>query len=375
MIIVDVHRVIGLALLATQVLAQPERLEFSHRIASEHLNEQRLITVSVPNAPGMAAKKTYPTLFVLDGEWAFGFAVGAVSFLSNDSFGHVPDMIVVGLPNTDRQRDMSAAGFQDYLSFLELEVIPLVNAQYPASGFSLIYGWSSASGICTQLLARRPGLFDAYLASGSGIGPRTRSYLASQLPGNQYRNQFLYVNAEGGGVRADAMRTYAELIDALRPEGLTWKFEILEDTTHVDALAEGLQAGLSLVFSRFRVPASTTASGPDAVVSFLQEVQASYRTRVSIPPGAFIESASIMLHNQQLSNAVALLERASELQPDTASLSGALGDVHAQAVNYRQAAQAYAQAARKSGNDQQSLMRYQALHQKMNRLAREDERQ
>ncbi len=349
--------------------AQPGRAVHSHEIASEYLNEDRVVTVSVPDDYG-SVEGNYPTLYVLDGEWIFDFAAGTVAFLSNDSLGHVPDMLVVGVPNTDRARDLSVTlnpedGYESFLNFLELEVMPLIDREYRTSGFNLLYGWSSGSAICGQFMARKPELFEAYLQSGAGIGPRSRDFLAEQIPKNSYKNRFLYVNAEGGTPRANAVRDYSELIESLRPDGLRWKFEILEESTHLDVLPEGLQAGLSFVFSDFRVPGSIATSGSDAVVSYLEEVQSRYNVEVPIPSGAFVETASLMLHNGSAGEAVALLQHAVRLYPESAVVMSALGDVYAFANDYLKAGEAYESAMKKAGKNRALYLQNKSMRDKM----------
>ncbi len=363
--------VFSLLLTSTQAWGAPQRLEFEHVIDSEPLQEKRLITVSVPTDISDRGNGAYPVLFVLDGEWTFDYAAGVIDILSDESFGYVPEMIVVGIPNTDRNRDMSPVGFMAFLEFLESEVIPLVDREYRTTGFRLIYGWSSGAGITIQLFAREPGLFDAYMASGSGIGPVTREYLGAQIPKTTYEKQFLYVNAEGGGIRADTTSSFAELIDTLAPDGLTWKFEILDNSSHIDVLREGLPAGLAFVFSGFRVPESVATAGADAVVAFLEESRRRFRSDIAIPQGAFIESAVMMLQSGMTEEAVDLLQRAMGLYPDSGTMADALGEVHAYLKEYGEAAEAYEKAMQLAGDDMQSALRFETMHRKFHALAEE----
>ena len=359
----------ALIFVSTEALCQSQRAEHSHEIASKHLNEDRVINVSVP-ADYSSDDDAFPTLYVLDGEWIFDFAAGTVALMSNDSIGHIPNMLVVGIPNTDRARDLSVTldtndGYENFLKFIELEVMPLVDREYRTSGFDLFYGWSSGSAICGQLMARRPMLFDAYLQSGAGIGPKSSAFLAERLPKHSYENQFLYVNSEGGGPRADGLRRYSELIESLKPEGLRWKFEVLEESTHLEVLPEGLEAGLAFVFADFHVPETVARSGSKAVITYLEEVRSHFNFDVPIPQGAFVETASVMLHNGSLDEAVSLLQHAAELYPESAVMVGALGEVYAHGEKYHLAAEAFELAMQKAGNNRTLYLQNRVMHTKM----------
>ncbi|MEL6255017.1 MAG: alpha/beta hydrolase-fold protein, partial [Bacteroidota bacterium] len=124
---------------------------------SAHLDEYRGIKISIPSDYDQH-NKSYPVLYVLDGEWVFDYAIGCVDFLSNEIVGQIPKMIVVGIPNTDRKRDLyvnlqSDGSYHRFLNFLEEELMPFINQKYRTNQFDLIYGWSSGSSICRQLLA------------------------------------------------------------------------------------------------------------------------------------------------------------------------------------------------------------------------------
>ena len=79
-------------------------------IFSSILKENRKIRVYNPDltatAPG--ADKHYPVVYVLDGESHFLSTVGMIQQLSQANGNSImPEMIVVGIENTDRSRDLT----------------------------------------------------------------------------------------------------------------------------------------------------------------------------------------------------------------------------------------------------------------------------
>src|SRR5882724_7629296 len=102
------HRLLGLLALlvlsASGAFAQygsrPEKLT----IKSSVLGEDRIILVRTP--PGYEKSKlAYPVLYMTDGDAHIGHTASTIEFLSRN--GRMPEMIVVGITNTDRTRDLT----------------------------------------------------------------------------------------------------------------------------------------------------------------------------------------------------------------------------------------------------------------------------
>ncbi len=70
-------------------------------------------------------------------------------FASRVGNGDLPEMIVVGVPNTDRMRDLTPTpvagkfgGGDNFLDFIELELIPYIEERYPVSSHRTFVGHS-----------------------------------------------------------------------------------------------------------------------------------------------------------------------------------------------------------------------------------------
>src|ERR1700748_2460714 len=77
-------------------------------IHSKLLNENRKIWVHVPASANQYKKKKYPVVYVLDAERCFTGVVGIIDYLSSVNGNDIcPEMIVIGIPNTNRSRDLT----------------------------------------------------------------------------------------------------------------------------------------------------------------------------------------------------------------------------------------------------------------------------
>ena len=152
---------------------------------SNILNEQRKIWVYTPedNSDGIFGKKNYPVVYLLDGEAHFYSVVGMIRQLSAANGNRIlPKMIVVGIPNTNRIRDLTptkgiawpgmmstswiedTGGGKNFMSFIEKELIPYVNSNYPTQPYKMLIGHSFGGLTVMNTLVHKPNLFNSYVS-------------------------------------------------------------------------------------------------------------------------------------------------------------------------------------------------------------------
>jgi len=140
---------------------------------SKILGEKRDILVAAPphHAAGM------PLLILLDGEWNLRNVSAGVSHLTAN--GRMPPMVVAGVVNTDRGRDLMptfagdkfADGPSDrFMSFLADELIPKLASEYSLGKYRILAGHSNAGMFSLYAFIRRPDLFQANIALSPSFG-------------------------------------------------------------------------------------------------------------------------------------------------------------------------------------------------------------
>ncbi len=140
------------------------------KIQSTVLNEERELWIRVPDsaADPDAMNTAYPVVYLLDGNAHFYSFAGMVRQLSSVNGNMVsPEMIVVGIPNSDRLRDLTpthtegtSGGGDAFLDFLQDEVMPYIESNYPASDYRTFIGHSLGGLMVIDTLNSRPHLFD-----------------------------------------------------------------------------------------------------------------------------------------------------------------------------------------------------------------------
>lgn len=143
------------------------------------LSEKRMLNIYLP--PGYSARDTatYPVVYLLDGgvDEDFLHITGLYQFNSFPWINLVSPSIIVGIVNTDRRRDMTyptrdssdvkrypTAGHSErFIQFLEKELQPYIKKRWKTNGSATLVGESLAGLLATEILLKKPGLFNKYI--------------------------------------------------------------------------------------------------------------------------------------------------------------------------------------------------------------------
>ena len=154
-----------------------------HSLPSKVLAEQRDYAVYLPPGYNAGEARRYPLILVLDGdETRFKNLTGLVGSLSGENLQRqIPESVIVALPNTDRDRDLTptrvdlsygqrvlaqhptSGGADNFAAFIKTELIPTLEKRYRLSGRRLLIGHSYGGLFAGHALLTQPGLFSDYL--------------------------------------------------------------------------------------------------------------------------------------------------------------------------------------------------------------------
>lgn len=147
-------------------------------IYSESVNDTFRILVSLPDNYSLSEQK-YPVLYVLDGDIAFGMAASIARYLQIGD--NIPELIIVGIgygsidksAGEKRKRDYrptSANGAENFLSFLEEELIPHIDSNYrTVPGDRTINGYSIGGLFGLYSLFTKPEIFSRYILGSPSL--------------------------------------------------------------------------------------------------------------------------------------------------------------------------------------------------------------
>lgn len=226
-------------------------------IESARLGETREYWVSLPDAYREAGRR-FPVVFMMDGELNFNSGcIGGVRLAAQ--MGEIPDFIIVGIRNTDREKDVfpdvvtypdgtKAGGRADaYLDFVRDELIPKVEKTYRTDGYRVLYGTSNSGFTAVYALLRSPAIADAYVAASATLlvpsFQEKRGSLVRGFKGGK-RKLSLVMGERDLPTVVSQNGALKELIDTAAPAGLSCRLAVLRGAEHVPAnsLVEGLRA-------------------------------------------------------------------------------------------------------------------------------------
>jgi predicted alpha/beta superfamily hydrolase len=217
------------------------------------------------------SERTYPVLYVPDGEYAFPVAAGLIPTLMGS--GEVPEMVVVGVSyhgisgwgefGVLRDRDFCTQQFQAqsqetrhaaFTRFFQDELFPLIETHYRTDPLNrALFGFSSAGFFSLHMLLTQPGMFRRHIAA-SCTWPGADAYMLecarryAELPDPPAADLFLTV----GACEAEQLPGFHELVKTLeegRYPNLRLKSHVFEGEGHsAGMIGKTFLAGLKAVF-------------------------------------------------------------------------------------------------------------------------------
>ena len=147
-------------------------------VTSRALGETRRINVHVPKSYAASANTRFPVLYMPDGglDEDFPHVVNTVDSLI--ALGQIRPIIVVGIPNTERRRDLTGptrvakdsaiaphvGGSAAFRRFFREELIPVIDGRYQTTPERAIIGESLAGLFVVETFLRERRMFDHYVA-------------------------------------------------------------------------------------------------------------------------------------------------------------------------------------------------------------------
>lgn len=242
----------------------------SFTLHSAALGETRRINVYTP--PGYAAGDApYPVLYMPDGGVQEDFPHVAGTVDAGIRAGELRAMIVVGIENTERRRDMTGpteveedrriaprvGGSAAFRRFIAHELILEVRRRYRVTDEAAIIGESLAGLFIVETFFLQPELFDAYIAlspslwwNAEELVRRAPERLAAwpDVPAALYLSSADEENIAPAAARLD------EVLRGHPAAGLRWRYRPRPDLTHATIYRAAAPGVLRELFPAERGP-------------------------------------------------------------------------------------------------------------------------
>lgn len=364
---------LGIVVLLQPVFAQDKVEDITvgktMSLYSDILDEERKIRVALPNGyeeNGLS----YPVLFILDADWDAFFinSWSTVEYISDGD--RTPQMIVVGICNTVRNRDMiplaipdraNSGGSDNFLNFISDELLPRIRSEYRTVPLNILYGGSNAGLLTVYALLARPDIFFAGISGSPMIGHCSdfmRKTAESAMKSDALSNRQLYMiygENDYSRVLNDAPGFY-EYISGIAPEGFRCDLVELKNEGHVPL--SSLEKGLSWLFHDWKYTDNVRElTSVNPLRDHYTNLSEKYGFEIPVPLNVLIEMGYFAIQRKDYSTGKTALQLACKnypASPDAAFYLGRAyeeeGNIDTALVHYRKALKAdpdYTAAARK----------------------------
>ena len=252
-------------------------------VSSKILDEQRQLFVHLPkNYFHESAKdRRYPVVYLLDAEFSFNSFVTMVDLLSG-SFGYqngIPELIVIGIRNTDRTKDLTptkssllhpknenqllfptSGGGRNFLQFIKKELKPYVKENFRAEDYAILVGHSFGGLFAIDVFLNDPESFDAYVAQDPSLwweGGQMIKHTKEKLMEDRIYDKKIFVSQADTAKRSitplfDMWHPIQEFKSMIEPRLKdNFKFQTYDDEFHGTIFYKGNYDAMRFLFHGF----------------------------------------------------------------------------------------------------------------------------
>lgn len=225
----------------------------------------RELTISLPPSYSKETKKSYPLLFLLDGDYLFDPFQGALSY--GNYWDDLPEVIIVGIKQ-ERERDDDCAidattGLpdekgEDFFEFIGGELMPYIQNKYRVSPFKIIAGHDLTASFMNFYLYKDAPLFNAYIS----LSPQLALDMETRIPerlATFKQNIFYYQSSSDGDIRKlkGKITSLDENMKAVVNENLNYKYDEFKGASHYSLVLYSIPNALYQFFATYQ-PISDT---------------------------------------------------------------------------------------------------------------------
>lgn len=327
------------------------------QIPSKVLGEERTLYVSLP-ASYARTTGLYPVLYLTDAETQFEHTSATAQFLARNGF--MPEVVVVGLRNTDRTRDLSpshdpvfptSGGADRFLDFFEKELVPFVESGYRTAPFRILAGHSAGGLFALHSMRARPGLFQAVIAVSPWLVWDERKELKLLTPflsgdGVKTRALFFALGDEGADLK-DSLAQLSSALGKSKSKGLRWSSAIYPEENHGSVVLRSHYAALRMIFDGWAMPVNPET---ERIAGTLDEVKKRYKDLSERlgwtinPPEVTLNRLGYQALGRNIPLAISFFRYNAATYPESANVHDSLGEALEKSGALEEALQSYQKA-------------------------------
>ena len=349
------------------LLAQEHAVDIGQikTIHSEILNEARQIAVYTPSDYNNSDQK-YPVLYVLDGEWNFHYTSALAEKLA--AAGDMPQTIVIGIINTNRNRDLTPpeansnpnrfGGGEKFLNFISRELQPWVSKNYRTAPFNILAGHSFGGLFTIYAMMEQPGLFQSYIALSPSLGRNNEKQIevAKQFFNTEtvLPNDLYIALANEGGFTKSSTLKFVEIAKSKVAQEGRFKFEELPNESHFSIPVPGFLNGLQFIYKGVNPEKIVGLDEIFLIEAHFKGLSERFGYDFPIPEYYYKKFTEEQIGARELEYALFILNKYEANYPDTIDLFRLYADVYLLKGDFKKA-KSYYERLKKMGVESESL--------------------
>lgn len=235
-------------------------------VKSKILDENRELNIYLPSSYSTDNLKSYPVIYLLDGskDEDFIHISGIVQFGSFSWINMIPESIVVGIGNVDRKRDYTYPSQNKldkkefptsgqsikFIDFLEKELQPFIDSSFRTNSIKTIIGQSLGGLLATEILFKRPNLFDNYIIVSPSLWWDDEKLLDEQLISYNTIKSIYIAGGEEGEVMERTTKALFDKLNKNKTQNMNLFYSFLKGKTHGDALHIAVYNAFEKIFKQ-----------------------------------------------------------------------------------------------------------------------------
>lgn len=232
-------------------------------LRSRSLGESRPIHVYKP--PGYDPSQALPVLYMPDGGLDEDFPHVTTTVDQLIRARSIPPILVVGIPNTERRRDLTGptevatdraiaprvGGSASFRRFIGDELMPAIRGRYRTTDDTGLIGESLAGLFVVETLVTEPALFRRYIAFDPSLWWNAEALLkrSPALVAGLPAGRALFLASSGEPELAAASARLAAVLGAAGPDRLAWTYQPRPDLRHDNIYRSLSAAAITAIYA------------------------------------------------------------------------------------------------------------------------------
>ncbi|UCE39906.1 MAG: tetratricopeptide repeat protein [Candidatus Aminicenantes bacterium] len=308
---------------------------------SDIMDEDRLLFVHLPR-DYEDTRLSYPVLYLLYAD-IYNYYLDAASITEKLGVtGEIPPVIIIGVANTNRYRDLlpvkirgrnDSGGADNFLKFIQEELIPYVDDNYRTKNFRILAGPQAAAVFSLYALITNPTLFNAVLSENPFMNPENAKFLFPEAESffkkTRSLKNFLYIKCEKNERAQDLeyVENFAGLLESNTPKDFRFEVEIREPTGYFITPLP-FKKGLRMLFAGHKLPENFQTDTVKDIIDYYEKLSEEYGFEVDPPSHMLTFEGDKLSQKRKTQEAIDVFEYQLSLYPQSLNALWRLGETY-----------------------------------------------